>query len=102
MVKDLEYSGIVWLLLNSAVSDRVSDAKIILSTTFCLGLAASFLTASLFPWSSSVQFNQDSSGFINPSLNIFHVSVAPDSQERDARDLVTANFPAEVISRSIV
>lgn len=86
----------------STVSDRVSDMKIILSTTFCLGSAAFFLTALLVPPSFSVQLNQDSSDFINPHLNIFHVSIAPDSQERGARDLVTANFPAEVISRSIV
>lgn len=76
--------------------------KIILSATFCLGSTAFFLTALLFPQPFLVQLNQDSSDFINPHLNIFHVSVAPDSQERDTRDLVTANFPAEVISRSIV
>lgn len=86
----------------SAVSDRVSDTKIIPSTSFCLGSAAFFLIALLFPWSFSVHLNQDGSDFINPHLNILHVSIAPDSQERGTRGLVTANFPAEVISRSIV
>lgn len=86
----------------SAVSDRVSDRKIILSTTFCSSSATSFLAVLIFPCSFSAQLNQDTSEFINPHLNSFHVSISPDSQERGTRDLVTANFPAEVISRSIV